>query len=233
MYGKDPVTDDATPPLRIDARTMINVFLVDDHALFRHGLKLVLGQSSEVHIAGEAASYGEALEKLRQTHVDVLALDLSIPGRDGIDLIGCVRSAHPSIAILVITMHDEEEYAARALRAGAMGYLTKDSSAEHVIAAVSRVAAGSSYMCPRIAERLAMRVGKGTSDAPPHTGLSDREYKVFEMLVQGNSITGIARELSLSSKTVSTHKMRLLRKMSMRSETELVRYALKHQLGSL
>jgi DNA-binding NarL/FixJ family response regulator len=212
---------------------MINVFLVDDHALFRHGLKLVLGQSREIHVVGEAACYGEAVEKLRGGHVDVLAVDLSLPGRDGIDLIAYLRSAHPGIAILVLTMHDEEEYAARALRAGAAGYLTKDSTADHVIAAVNRVAAGGSYMCPRIAENLALRVGRGSGDALPHTALSGREYKVFEMLVQGNSITGIARELSLSSKTVSTHKMRLLRKMSMRSENELVRYAVKHQLGVL
>jgi len=212
---------------------MINVFLVDDHALFRQGLKLVLGHNPEIRVVGEASSYGEAVEYLRNRHVDVLVVDLSIPGRDGLDLITFVRSAHPAIGILVLTMHAEEEYAARALRAGAAGYLTKDSTGEHVIAAVGRVAAGSSYMCPRIAESLALRVGRGSGNALPHTGLSDREYKVFEMLVQGNSITGIARELSLSSKTVSTHKMRLLRKMSMRSETDLVRYAMEHQLGVL
>jgi len=212
---------------------MINVFLVDDHALFRQGLKLVLGHSPEIRVVAEAASYGEAVAQLRSCHVDVLIVDLSLPGRDGIDLIAFVRSVHPAIAILVLTMHAEEEYAARALRAGAAGYLTKDSTGTHVIAAIGRVAAGSSYMCPRIAESLAMRVGRGSGHALPHTALSDREYKVFEMLVQGNSITGIARELSLSSKTVSTHKMRLLRKMSMRSETDLVRYAMAHQLGVL
>jgi len=212
---------------------MINVFLVDDHALFRQGLKLVLGHNPEIRVVGEASSYGEAVEHLRNRHVDVLVVDLSIPGRDGLDLIAFVRSAHPAIGVLVLTMHAEEEYAARALRAGAAGYLTKDSTGENVIAAVGRVAAGSSYMCPRIAESLALRVGRGSGNALPHTVLTDREYKVFEMLVQGNSITGIARELSLSSKTVSTHKMRLLRKMSMRSETDLVRYAMEHQLGVL
>jgi DNA-binding NarL/FixJ family response regulator len=212
---------------------MINVFLVDDHALFRQGLKLVLGHSTEIRVVGEASSYGEAVEQLRQCHADVLIADLSIPGRDGLELISYVRSAHPSIAILVLTMHAEEEYAARALRAGAAGYLTKDSTGEHVIAAVGRVAAGSSYMCPRVAESLALRVGRANGNTLPHTGLTGREYKVFEMLVQGNSITGIARELSLSAKTVSTHKMRLLRKMSMRSETDLVRYAMQHQLGVL
>jgi DNA-binding NarL/FixJ family response regulator len=212
---------------------MINVLLVDDHALFRQGLKLVLGRSPEIRVVGEAASYGEAIEKLRNSDVEVLIADLSIPGRDGLDLITYVRSVHPAIAILVLTMHAEEEYAARALRAGAAGYLTKDSTGEHVIAAVGRVAAGSTYMCPRIAESLALRVGRANGSALPHTVLSDREYKVFEMLVQGNSITGIARELSLSAKTVSTHKMRMLRKMSMRSETDLVRYAMEHQLGVL
>jgi DNA-binding NarL/FixJ family response regulator len=212
---------------------MINVFLVDDHALFRQGLKLVLRHSPEIRVVGDAASYGEAVEQLRNADVDVLVADLSIPGRDGLDLIAYVRAAHPAVAILVLTMHAEEEYAARALRAGAAGYLTKDSTGEHVIAAVARVAAGSSYMCPRIAESLALRVGRSNGHGPPHTALSDREYKVFEMLVQGNSITGIARELSLSAKTVSTHKMRLLRKMSMRSETDLVRYAMEHQLGVL
>src|SRR5262249_24880730 len=151
---------------------MINVLLVDDHALFRQGLKLVLGHSPEIRVVGEAASYGDAVDQLRSCFADVLVVDLSIPGRDGIDLIAYVRSAHPDIAILVLTMHAAEEYAARALRAGAAGYLTKDSTGEHVITAVRRVAAGSSYMCPRIAESLALRVGRGGRDALPHTALS-------------------------------------------------------------
>lgn len=212
---------------------MFNVFLVDDHALFLQGLKLILGRNPEIRVVGEASGYGEAVEQLRNCHVDVLIVDLSIRGRDGIDLIAYVSSAHPEIAILVLTMHAEDEYAVRALRAGAAGYLTKESTGEHVVAAIGRVAAGSTYMCPRIAESLALRIGRGSGNLLPHTALSDREYKVFEMLVKGNSITGIARELSLSSKTISTHKMRLLRKMSMRSETDLVRYAMEHQLGVL
>jgi len=212
---------------------MIDVFLVDDHALFRQGLKLVLGRSPDIRVIGEASGYGEAVEQLRNREVDVLVVDLSIRGRDGIDLIAYVASAHPEVAILVLTMHAEDEYAARALRAGASGYLTKDSTGEHVVAAITQLAAGGTYMCPRIAESLALRFGRGNGNELPHTALSDREYKVFEMLVKGNSITGIARELSLSSKTISTHKMRLLRKMSMRSETDLVRYAMEHRLGVL
>jgi DNA-binding NarL/FixJ family response regulator len=153
-----------------------------------------------------------------------------MPGRDGIEMISHIRGIAPALKILALTMHREEQYAARALRAGCQGYITKDYAAEQLVAAIRRLAAGSSYICPIIAERLAMEFSRNDSEKAPHARLSNREYKVFEMLVGGKSGTQIAGELSLSAKTISTHKARLLRKMNLDNQTALVRYAMDHNL---
>jgi len=152
-----------------------------------------------------------------------------MPGRSGIELIKQVKEAKPKLRVLVLTMHKEEQYAVRALRAGASGYLTKESAADELVAAIRRIASGGAYVSPETAERLALDAGRG-SDGPPHTRLSDREFQVFQMIAGGAAVGEIAQQLSLSVKTVSTHKTRILEKMGLANQAELIRYALEHKL---
>jgi DNA-binding NarL/FixJ family response regulator len=212
---------------------MIEVLLVDDHALFRQGLRGLLGCAADIRVVAEASSYPQAVDMLRTNRVDVLVTDLSLPGRDGIDLITYVKSVRPAIEILALSMHEDEEHATRALKCGALGYVTKSSTSEDLISAIRRVAIGRTYVCPSISENLMMRFTRNVSEAAPHTSLSDREFRIFEMLVQCQTTTKIARELSLSVKTISTHKTRLLNKMGLRHQGELVRYAIEHKLAGL
>jgi two-component system, NarL family, invasion response regulator UvrY len=209
---------------------MIKVMLVDDHALFRQGLREVLAKASDIRVSAEAGSYAQAIEMLRVNDVNVVVADLSMPGRDGIDLISHVRTSSPEVAILVLTMHEDSEYAARALRSGASGYMTKASTSEDLVSAIRRIASGRSYVSPSVSENLMERFTRSDSETPPHTTLSHREFRIFELLVQCQTTTRIARELSLSVKTVSTHKARLLKKMGLQHQGELVRYAIEHKL---
>ena len=208
---------------------MIRVLLADDHAVVRAGLREILSGTGDISVAGEATNGHEVLERIRAADYDVAVLDMSMPGRSGIELIKQVKSERPKLRILVLTMHSEEQYAVRALRAGASGYLTKDSAAEQLVAAIRRIAAGGAYVSAETAEQLA-RDAVPRTDAAPHTLLSDREFQVFRMIADGKSIGEIARQLSLSVKTVSTHKTRILEKMNLSSPAELVRYALEHKL---
>jgi two-component system invasion response regulator UvrY len=210
---------------------VIRILLVDDHALFRQGLKGLLSSAADFRVAAEAGSYSQALEMLRTTEVNVVVADLSMPGRDGIDLISHIKGASSSAAILVLTMHEDCEYATRALRAGALGYMTKSSTSDELVSAIRRIASGRSYVSPSVSESLMLRFTRGDSDTPPHATLSHREFRIFELLVQCQTTTRIARELSLSVKTVSTHKTRLLKKMGLRHQGELVRYAIEHKLA--
>jgi len=211
---------------------MIKVLLVDDHALFRQGLRELLAKAPDMRVAAEAGSYAQAIEMLRVNDISVVVADLSMPGRDGIDLISYIKTSKPDVAILVLTMHEDSEYAARALRGGASGYMTKASSSEDLISAIRRIATGRSYVSPSVSEQLMVRFTRSDSETPPHTTLSHREFRIFELLVQCQTTTRIARELSLSVKTVSTHKARLLKKMGMQHQGELVRYAIEHKLTS-
>lgn len=210
---------------------MIRLLLVDDHALFRQGLKGLLGDAPDIRVVAEAGSYAQALEMLRTHEIDVVVADLSMPGRDGIDLISHIKGADPGISILVLTMHEDSEYATRALRAGASGYLTKASTSEELVSAIRRIASGRTHVSPSVSESLMLRITRGDADAPPHTTLSHREFRIFELLVQCQTTTRIARELSLSVKTVSTHKTRLLKKMGLQHQGQLVRYAIEHKLA--
>ena len=164
--------------------------------------------------------------------LDVLLTDLSMPGRSGIELIKLVKSEKPKLAILVLSMHKEKQYAVRALKAGALGYLTKESAPQQLVSAIRKVAKGGAYISDEVAERLALEI-KTNHDAEPHSQLSDREFQIFSMIVAGVSISGIADELSLSIKTVSTHKTRILQKMNLSGTTDLIRYAIRHQLVEL
>jgi DNA-binding NarL/FixJ family response regulator len=167
---------------------------------------------------------------LRTNDIGVVVADLSMPGRDGIDLISHIKTSSPEVSILVLTMHEDSEYAARALRSGASGYMTKASTSDDLTSAIRRIASGRSYVSPSVSENLMERFTRSDSETPPHTTLSHREFRIFELLVQCQTTTRIARELSLSVKTVSTHKARLLKKMGLQHQGELVRYAIEHKL---
>jgi len=208
---------------------MIRVLLADDHAIVRAGLKEILAETGDITVAGEAASGQEVLALIRGDDYDVAVLDMSMPGRSGIELIRQVKDEKPKLRILVLTMHSEQQYAVRALKAGASGYLTKESAPDQLVAAIRRIAAGGAFVSPETAEQLALDVNRAPG-GPPHTLLSDREYQVFELIVNGKSVSDIARQLTLSVKTISTHKTRILQKMGVASQAELVRYALEHKL---
>lgn len=208
---------------------MIRVLLADDHAIVRAGLKEILAETGDIVVAGEAANGQEVIAQVRTREFDVAVLDLSMPGRSGIELIRQVKSERPRLRVLVLTMHAEDQYAVRALKAGASGYLTKESAADQLVAAIRRIAAGGAYVTPETAERLALEASTPSATAP-HARLSDREFQVLLMIARGASVTEIARALSLSVKTVSTHKSRILEKMGLANQAELIRYALEHKL---
>jgi two-component system, NarL family, invasion response regulator UvrY len=208
---------------------MIQVLLADDHAIVRAGLKELLADTGDITVAGEAGTGQEAIARVREGDYDVVVLDMSMPGRSGIELIRQIKNEKPKLRILILSMHSESQYAVRALKAGASGYLTKDGAADQLVAAIRRIAAGGAYVTPEVAERLALDIER-PGDAPPHTLLSDREFQVFQAIVSGKSVTAIADELSLSVKTVSTHKTRIMEKMGISNSVELVRYAIRYKL---
>jgi two-component system invasion response regulator UvrY len=208
---------------------MIQVLLADDHAIVRAGLKELLADTGDISVVGEAGTGQEALARVREGHYDVIVLDMSMPGRSGVELIKQLKQEKPKLRILILSMHSEAQYAVRALKAGASGYLTKDGAADQLVAAIRRIAGGGAYVSPEAAERLAQDFNR-PADAPPHTLLSDREFQVFQAIASGRSITAIADELSLSVKTVSTHKTRIMEKMGIANQVDLVRYAIRHKL---
>jgi DNA-binding NarL/FixJ family response regulator len=209
---------------------MIRILIADDHKIVREGVKRLLVDESDFSVVVEASNASEVIAGIRSEPIDVAILDLTMPGRDGFEMIAHVKALQPKLPILVFTMHAHESYALRALRAGADGYLTKDNAVEQLIAAVRRLASGGQYVCAGIAERLALHFGQRDSVDLLHTKLSNREYKVFELLVDGKACSQIAKDLSLSIKTVSTHKARLLQKMNMTNQAELIRYAIAQNL---
>lgn len=208
---------------------MTRVLVADDHAIVREGIKRILDGQEGIEIAGEAVNGHDVLEHVRRGGFDVLLLDLSMPGKSGIDLIKQVKDESPKLRVLVLTMHEEDQYAVRAIRAGASGYLTKESAPAQLVSAIRRLAEGRLYISPNVAEQLALDV-QPRGDESPHRHLSDREFEVFQLLVSGRSVSDIAGQLHLSVKTVSTHKTRILQKMSAASVADLVRYAIRHRL---
>jgi DNA-binding NarL/FixJ family response regulator len=209
---------------------MIRVIIADDHTILREGLRQLLLASDDVDVVGEAGDGHEVLEKIRSSDCDVLLLDMSMPGKSGIELIKQVRAEKPKVRILVLSMHEEHQYAVRAVRAGASGYLTKESAATQLVSAIRRVAGGGAFISAEVAEQLAL-AAMPHAEEPPHAMLSDREYQVFRLLVAGVAVSDIATQLNLSAKTVSTHKARLMEKLNLGNQTELIRYALKHRLS--
>lgn len=208
---------------------MIRVLVADDHAIIRDGLRQILADTDDLVLAGEALNGDEVLAKVRQENWDILVLDISMPGKSGLELIKQIRNEKPKLPILVFSMHHEEQYALRALRAGASGYLTKESDTGHLLAVIRKVARGGVFLSLSMAEQMARDLMPAT-ESLPHTLLSQREYQVFRLIVAGEAISGIAEQLSLSVKTVSTHKTRIMQKMNMTNQTELIRYAIRHNL---
>jgi DNA-binding NarL/FixJ family response regulator len=206
------------------------VLIADDHAIVREGLKRILAADAAFTVAGEAKDGHEVLAAVRAGGFEVLLLDLSMPGRSGIELIGQVKTERPDLRVLVLSMHGEQQYAVRAIRAGASGYLTKDAAPTQLVAALHKIAAGGLFITPAVAEALAIGLQAPGAEALPHKRLTDREHEVFLLLAAGQSVTAIAERLHLSVKTVSTHKTHIHEKLGLGSLAELVRYAVAHRL---
>ncbi len=209
---------------------MIRIVLADDHAIVREGLKRILSTVPDFQVVGEAADGTQVLQVVRQTDFDLLLLDLSMPGRSGMELIRLVKTEKPRVRILVLSMHQETQYAVRAIKSGASGYLTKESASAELEQALRKIAAGGAYVSADVAQQLALGAMPG-NEAAPHESLSPREFEVFRQLVLGASVTEIAHTLNLSVKTVSTHKTHLMDKLGVPNPAELVRYAIRHGLS--
>jgi DNA-binding NarL/FixJ family response regulator len=210
---------------------MIKILITDDHPIVREGLKLIMARAGDMTVVAEAKDGAEALEKARRFRPDVVLLDISLPGRSGLEILKQLKTSAAHLSVLVLSQHQEDEYAMRALRAGASGYLTKESASNELIAAIRKVAGGGKYVSASLVEKLAIEISADT-DKPPHDTLSDREYEVLRMLGTGMTVTDIARELALSVKTISTYRTRILEKMRLTKTAELIRYAVQHDLVS-
>jgi DNA-binding NarL/FixJ family response regulator len=208
---------------------MIRILVADDHAVVREGVKRIVADTSDLVVAAEASQSQEVLSKVAARTCDVVLLDISMPGRSGLEILQQLKRAHPALPVLVFSVHPENQYALRVFKAGASGYLTKDSIPEELVTAIRKVVRGGHYVSPSLAEHLVLEVTTG-SDKPPHANLSDREYQVLCLLASGKTATEIAKELSLSVKTVSTHRSRILAKMHMKTNAELMHYAIRHRL---
>ena len=208
---------------------MTRILVADDHAIVREGLKQILAKSSDLVVAGEAANGNDVLKMVREQEWDVLVTDMSMPGRSGVELIKLVKEARPGLPVLVLSMYGEEQYAVRAIRAGASGYLNKESASEQLVAAIRKIASGGVHVSAAVAEALFHKV-RGGASTQAHEQLSDREFQVLQLIANGKSVTDIAAALHLSPKTVSTHKTRILEKMNMSNQAELIRYAIEHRL---
>jgi DNA-binding NarL/FixJ family response regulator len=209
---------------------MIHILIADDHDILRAGLKHILKEAGDIVVAGEAGNGAEALARLRSGHWDAVVLDLNMPGRNGIELIKQVKGEFPRLPILILSMYKEDIYAVRALRAGASGYLCKDNAESLLPEAIRKIVNGGLFINQNVAENLTRDILQGRSGQLPHTRLTDRSYQIFLMLVQGQSVSEIARRLNLSVKTVSTHKTNIQTRMGLANTAELVRYAVQHHL---
>ena len=208
---------------------MTRVAIADDHVLVRRGLAELLREMDDLEVVAEADSGDALLRAVRDTPVDVVVMDMSMPGPTGLDLVKSLQAEFPKLPLLVLSAHPEDQYAVRVVRAGALGYLTKESAEADLVDAVRRVAAGKRFLTRTLAEALLDALGTDPDEAP-HAALSDREYQVLRLLASGKTVGGIADDLSLSVKTVSTYRARLLQKMGMSNNAELTRYALENKL---
>lgn len=209
---------------------MIRIVIADDHAIVREGLKRIVASAEDMEVLAEAADGTEVMQRVREADFDVLVLDLSMPGRSGMELIKLAKAEKPRLRILVLSMHQELQYAVRAIKSGASGYLTKESAPAQLVLALRKIAAGGAFISAEVAEQLALGAMPGGT-AATHDALSAREFEVFQLLAAGQSVTDIAARLNVSVKTVSSHKANLMHKMSLHNQSELVRYAIRHGLA--
>jgi two-component system, NarL family, invasion response regulator UvrY len=208
---------------------MIKIIIADDHSVVRQGLRQIISEISNMEISDEAENGKELFEKVLKNHYDIIILDIKMPGTNVIDLIKNIKIHKSQIPILILSMYPEEQYAVRVLRAGASGYLTKESAPKELVTALQKIANGGKYISAKLAEQLADQLGDD-SEKPKHETLSDREFQVFQMISSGKSVKGISEELNLSEKTVSTYRTRVLQKMQLKNNAELTHYAFKNNL---
>ncbi len=208
---------------------MIKLLVADDHAIVRKGIEQIIAETDDIVVSAEARNGQEVMDKAAKNVYDLVLLDIAMPGRDGLEVLKELKKQRPKLAVLMLSMYPEEQYAIRALRSGASGYLTKESAPDELIAAIRKVSAGGKYISSSLAEKLAHKLGN-YSDLPLHEQLSDREYQIMIMLASGKSLTEIADELALSVKTISTYRARLLVKMNMKSNAEITRYTIENKL---
>lgn len=208
---------------------MIKILIADDHPVVRQGLKQMLADEPDMKVAGEAANATDLLEKVQKEPWDIVLLDITMPGRGGLDVLKDLKRDRARLPVLVLSMHPEDQFGLRVLKAGAAGYLTKDSAPEELVKAIRKVCGGGKYVSPLLAEQLATRLDS-TEPRPPHEFLSDREYQVMRLIASGKRVGDIARDLSLSVKTISTYRLRVLEKMDLKTNAELTRYAIERGL---
>ena len=209
---------------------MIRILIADDHAIVRHGLKQIIEESGEMRVVVEAESGSDALRKIRETDCDAVLLDISMPDMSGIDVLKQIHAERPQLPILILSIYPEDQYAMRLIKAGAAGYMTKESAPAEVVRALLRVASGKKYISPAVAEILANDLG-ADEEKLPHQMLSDREYQIFMLLASAKTVSEIADDLALSVKTISTYRSRVLEKMRLNNNAELMRYAIDHHLA--
>lgn len=208
---------------------MKRILIADDHGIVREGIQSLVDEQPDLEVAGEAASVPDVLDLVREEEADLLVLDLGMPGGEGLETLQRIQAAASDLPVVILSVHPEDQLAARMLRAGASGYVHKETASENLVTAIRRVLRGTRYVSPDMASRLASDLG-GDATGEPHEDLSDREFQVLRLLGDGRSVSGIADELSLSAKTVSTYKSRLLDKMEMETTAQLIRYAVEQDL---
>lgn len=208
---------------------MINILIADDHAVVREGLKQIISETPDMRVTDEADNGQDVLDKVSEQHYDVVLLDITMPGRSGLDVLKQLKSKQPRLPVLMLSVHPEEQYAIRTLKAGASGYLTKGSATDELIAAIRKISTGKKYVSSSLAEKLAFDLDMDY-EKPRHEILSDREYQVMSMIASGKTVKEIADELSLSVQTISTYRSRILEKMKMKNNAEIIYYAVKQGL---
>jgi two-component system, NarL family, invasion response regulator UvrY len=211
-----------------ECKSKIKILIADDHPLFRQGLKNAFSETPDIEVVGEADNGNDVLGKVREYELSLVLLDISMPGKGGLEVLKQLKAEYPKVPVLILSVYQENQYAVRFIKAGASGYLTKESSIDTLLGAVRKVAQGGNYASADITEKLAFDFLN--IDKPLHELLSDREYQVFSMIATGKSLTEIGKDLSLSVKTISTHRTRILEKMRMKKNAELIHYAIQQEL---